>query len=111
MTGTGAGKLSFTGSGCLQPFSLCVDRAERLVSVRFVRWCNGNTAPFGGVIHGSNPCRTAKSIYFSSSDSHTTSHVSVPLTESLRPFAPVERFNQTIRILMSAGDTPEMRAA
>jgi hypothetical protein len=25
-----------------------------------VRWCNGNTAPFGGVIHGSNPCRTAK---------------------------------------------------
>ena len=24
-----------------------------------VRWCNGNTAPFGGVIHGSNPCRTA----------------------------------------------------
>ena len=26
---------------------------------RFVRWCNGNTAPFGGVIHGSNPCRTA----------------------------------------------------
>ena len=19
-------------------------------------WCNGNTAPFGGVIHGSNPC-------------------------------------------------------
>jgi integrase len=27
--------------------------------VWFVRWCNGNTAPFGGVIHGSNPCRTA----------------------------------------------------
>ena len=27
---------------------------------RLVRWCNGNTAPFGGVIHGSNPCRTAK---------------------------------------------------
>jgi hypothetical protein len=27
----------------------------------FVRWCNGNTAPFGGVIHGSNPCRTANS--------------------------------------------------
>jgi hypothetical protein len=26
-----------------------------------VRWCNGNTAPFGGVIHGSNPCRTANS--------------------------------------------------
>jgi hypothetical protein len=29
------------------------------MSSRFVRWCNGNTAPFGGVIHGSNPCRTA----------------------------------------------------
>ena len=28
----------------------------------FVRWCNGNTAPFGGVIHGSNPCRTANLI-------------------------------------------------
>lgn len=22
-------------------------------------WCNGNTAPFGGVIHGSNPCGAA----------------------------------------------------
>lgn len=22
-------------------------------------WCNGNTAPFGGVIHGSNPCGVA----------------------------------------------------
>ena len=32
---------------------------ERLLFFRFVRWCNGNTAPFGGVIHGSNPCRTA----------------------------------------------------
>src|SRR5262245_21451899 len=31
----------------------------KLLSQRFVRWCNGNTAPFGGVIHGSNPCRTA----------------------------------------------------
>src|ERR1017187_2814531 len=29
------------------------------VFFRLVRWCNGNTAPFGGVIHGSNPCRTA----------------------------------------------------
>ncbi len=19
-------------------------------------WCNGNTVPFGGIIHGSNPC-------------------------------------------------------
>ena len=32
---------------------------KRLISSRFVRWCNGNTAPFGGVIHGSNPCRPA----------------------------------------------------
>src|SRR5205085_11670429 len=24
-------------------------------------WCNGNTAPFGGVIHGSNPCGVAYS--------------------------------------------------
>ena len=31
-----------------------------IVFCRRVRWCNGNTAPFGGVIHGSNPCRTAK---------------------------------------------------
>ena len=23
-------------------------------------WCNGNTAPFGGVIHGSNPCGVAR---------------------------------------------------
>ena len=32
---------------------------KSLTSGRFVRWCNGNTALFGGVIHGSNPCRTA----------------------------------------------------
>ena len=25
-------------------------------------WCNGNTAPFGGVIHGSNPCGVANLI-------------------------------------------------
>src|SRR5271165_428823 len=25
----------------------------------FTAWCNGNTAPFGGVIHGSNPCAVA----------------------------------------------------
>ena len=23
------------------------------------RWCNGSTRPFGGLCHGSNPCRTA----------------------------------------------------
>jgi hypothetical protein len=26
----------------------------------FTAWCNGNTAPFGGVIHGSNPCAVAR---------------------------------------------------
>src|ERR1700677_4009180 len=26
------------------------------------RWCNGNTAPFGGVIHGSSPCRVAPAL-------------------------------------------------
>ena len=44
---------------CSKVFSLCTRAANRLNSHRFVRWCNGNTAPFGGVIHGSNPCRTA----------------------------------------------------
>src|SRR5271155_4475142 len=43
-------------------FSLCAIGAKSLVFVWFVRWCNGNTAPFGGVIHGSNPCRTANLI-------------------------------------------------
>ena len=27
-----------------------------------VRWCNGSTRPFGGLCHGSNPCRTANLI-------------------------------------------------
>ena len=40
-------------------FALHEAGVKSLGSVRFVRWCNGNTAPFGGVIHGSNPCRTA----------------------------------------------------
>jgi len=26
---------------------------------QLVRWCNGSTLPFGGICHGSNPCRTA----------------------------------------------------
>ncbi len=34
-------------------------RREKFSLAELVRWCNGNTAPFGGVIHGSNPCRTA----------------------------------------------------
>ena len=32
---------------------------EKLVLSQLVRWCNGSTTPFGGVCHGSNPCRTA----------------------------------------------------
>ena len=40
-------------------FSLCARARKCLTSGWFVRWCNGNTALFGGVIHGSNPCRTA----------------------------------------------------
>ena len=30
-----------------------------ILAARLVRWCNGSTTPFGGVCHGSNPCRTA----------------------------------------------------
>ena len=40
-------------------FCFAADGVDVNFSVGFVRWCNGNTAPFGGVIHGSNPCRTA----------------------------------------------------
>src|SRR6185312_15390149 len=35
-----------------------VPRKERNQEV-ITPWCNGNTAPFGGVIHGSNPCGVA----------------------------------------------------
>ena len=61
-----AGKHSFTlshANHCQLLFSLCAQAEKRLISSRLVRWCNGNTAPFGGVIHGSNPCRTA-SLFF-----------------------------------------------
>src|SRR5882724_9597621 len=37
----------------------CIQRAGGLVLGRCVRWCNGSTMPFGGICHGSNPCRTA----------------------------------------------------
>ena len=40
-------------------FSFCLTGRKSLMLLLLVRWCNGNTAPFGGVIHGSNPCRTA----------------------------------------------------
>jgi hypothetical protein len=46
--------------------------------------------------------------HFSDSQS---SLVSICLTRSLSPLVPAERFNQTMRMLMSAGDTPEIRAA
>ncbi len=39
--------------------SPCAEAAHRYLKARFVRWCNGSTTPFGGVCHGSNPCRTA----------------------------------------------------
>lgn len=59
-------------SGCFvdgDAFSLCASVIKNLMCGRFVRWCNGNTAPFGGVIHGSNPCRTAtSSSLYSNSD-------------------------------------------
>ncbi len=32
---------------------------RNLVYTQRVRWCNGSTLPFGGICHGSNPCRTA----------------------------------------------------
>ena len=52
------------GGDCLTRFlHLCAPRAVGKLrpqfSARLGRWCNGNTAPFGGVIHGSNPCRPA----------------------------------------------------
>jgi hypothetical protein len=42
-----------------QQIFLCANRPKTLLSLRFVRWCNGSTRPFGGLCHGSNPCRTA----------------------------------------------------
>lgn len=39
-------------------FSLCPRAVKNLPCGRIVRWCNGNTEPFEGFIHGSNPCRT-----------------------------------------------------
>ena len=33
--------------------------ASRKSKIASTPWCNGNTAPFGGVIHGSNPCGVA----------------------------------------------------
>ena len=35
-------------------------RRESLTATRFTPWCNGNTAPFGGVILGSNPSGVAR---------------------------------------------------
>ena len=64
-----AGKLSLPAKRDWPRFSLCAGAVKRLTSSRFVRWCNGNTAPFGGVIHGSNPCRTA--IYYNENEGQT----------------------------------------
>ena len=38
---------------------LCAKPGRKLLSHRFVRWCNGSTRPFGGLCPGSNPGRTA----------------------------------------------------
>jgi len=27
--------------------------------IKIALWCNGNTVPFGGIIHGSSPCGAA----------------------------------------------------
>ena len=106
-----AGKLSFVCGNGRRPFSLCADDVERLVSVRFVRWCNGNTAPFGGVIHGSNPCRTANLPDYPSSSTSQEPLTSRSGEGLFCPLALELRFNQTSKIPISAGDTPEMRAA
>ena len=106
-----SGKLSFTkGSGGVI-FALRTRRKTPNVH-RAVRWCNGNTAPFGGVILGSNPSRTANlPCYCLSSSASPRLLMHVSDVTSFFPL-PIElRFNQTSRIPMSAGDTPEMRAA
>jgi len=28
-------------------------------AIKLALWCNGNTVPFGGIIHGSSPCGAA----------------------------------------------------
>ena len=50
----------------------CVAIAGKLTFRLLVRWCNGNTAPFGGVIHGSNPCRTTNFQTTTSTNIHST---------------------------------------
>ena len=37
----------------------CAGSPRRAHASSDTPWCNGNTAPFGGVIHGSNPCGVA----------------------------------------------------
>jgi hypothetical protein len=38
---------------------LAAKSSDQKIADSFALWCNGNTAPFGGVIHGSNPCGAA----------------------------------------------------
>jgi hypothetical protein len=40
--------------------SAAFDSTGAASAFRDTPWCNGNTAPFGGVIHGSNPCGVAR---------------------------------------------------
>src|SRR5260370_42604539 len=47
-----------------------------ITSPNFALWCNGNTAPFGGVILGSNPsgAATQEKTQFYSQTAHKTAH-------------------------------------
>ena len=48
---------------------------NRKSAIPITPWCNGNTAPFGGVIHGSNPCGVAIIAYLVEDDeSHNSGH-------------------------------------
>ncbi len=56
-------------------FDFALSRRENAFSTR---WCNGNTAPFGGVIHGSNPCRVAWTSSMPKSGCNSSGEDSVP---------------------------------
>ncbi len=60
---TDTGRRSKAGRRCGRWNGRIFGFAHRFGSVKLdfadVRWCNGSTRPFGGLCHGSNPCRTA----------------------------------------------------
>src|SRR5436305_2928953 len=43
----------------LSAASAAIENRRSKILNSITPWCNGNTAPFGGVIHGSNPCGVA----------------------------------------------------